>query len=85
MEIGAKVRSFILENFYVGEGEPLSDNDSLISRGIVDSTGMLEVIAFLEQEFGFVVKDDETVPENLDSIGRITDFIARKQRMRSVG
>jgi acyl carrier protein len=73
------VRRFILDNFYVADAASVSDDTSLIGEGIVDSTGMLEVIAFLEATFGIAVGDAETTPENLETIGRIAAFVARKQ------
>ena len=77
-EIAARVRAFVLENFYVSEPERLSDEDSLLRRGVVDSTGFLEVIGFLEATFGIAIQDRELVPENFETIGRITAFVERK-------
>ena len=79
MTIKEQVRAFILESFYVSDPSELTDDLSLIDSGIVDSTGMLDVILFLETEFGISVQDHETVPENLETLRRITDYIARKQ------
>lgn len=75
--VGAAVRAFVLENFYVEERD-LSDETSLIVSGIVDSTGMLEVIAFLEGHFGIQVEDREAVAANLETVGRIAAFVASK-------
>ncbi len=75
----ATVRSFIVKNFYVADPERLEDRTSLLDRGIIDSTGVLEVIAFLEREMGIEVKDAEMVPDNLDSIERIAAFVTRKK------
>lgn len=74
------VREFIVTNFYVPDGNTLGDDTSLLDQGIVDSTGVLEVTAFLEEKFGIKVEDSEIVPENLDTIGSIAAFIARKLR-----
>ena len=79
MTVQDRVRGFILESFYVSDPADLTDDISLIDSGLVDSTGMLEVILFIEAEFGFRVEDRETTPENLETIGRIADFVARKQ------
>jgi len=79
MNVNDSVRRFILDNFYVAEAASVADDTSLIGEGIVDSTGMLEVIAFLESTFGIAVGDAETTPENLETIGRITAFVGRKQ------
>lgn len=78
MDIEERVRKFITSNFYVAEASSLMDDTSLLDKGIVDSTGVLEVIAFLEDEFHVQVADEEMLPDNLDSIGRISAFIKRK-------
>jgi acyl carrier protein len=78
-EIQQIVRAFVCENFYIGSGEELDDEASFIDMGVVDSTGILEVVAFLEERFGIRIDDAELVPENLDSLGRITAFVARKK------
>jgi acyl carrier protein len=79
MEVLSRVRTFVTTNFYVGEGAALSDDASLLDAGVVDSTGVLEVVQFLENEFGLRVDDQEIVPENIDSIARIAAFIERKR------
>ena len=73
-----KVRSFVTTNFYVADPAKLADDASLLDAGIVDSTGVLEVVQFLESEFGLTVEDQEIVPENVDSISRIAAFSERK-------
>ncbi len=77
--IAQRVRQFIVENFFVSDASALADDTSLITGGFVDSTGLLEVIAFLESEYKIRVLDTETVPENLETIGRIAAFVARKR------
>ncbi|MBI5493966.1 MAG: acyl carrier protein [Deltaproteobacteria bacterium] len=79
MDTQQRLRGFITENFYVPDAEELALDTPLIDAGIVDSTGMLEVIAFIEGAFGIRVEDRETLPENLGTLGRILAFIARKQ------
>ncbi len=79
MTIADKVRAFVLENFYVADAGQLGDDTSLIVSGIVDSTGMLEIISFLEAEFGVEIGDREAIPANLETIGRIQAFVARKR------
>jgi acyl carrier protein len=79
MDIKQQVRTFILTNFYVSDASALTDDTSLLDQGIVDSTGVLEVISFLETTFGIQVLDEEMLPDNLDSIGRITAFVAKKK------
>jgi acyl carrier protein len=82
MDIGAiktQVRSFVTTNFYVANPAARADDASLLDQGIIDSTGVLEVIGYLESTFGITVEDAEMLPENLDSIQRISDFVGRKQ------
>ena len=76
--ISAQIRQFITTNFYVAQQTTVQDEDSLLEKGIVDSTGIMEVVGFLESTFGVAVADAELVPENLDSIQRITAFVQRK-------
>jgi acyl carrier protein len=78
MGIADRVRQFIQQNFLVQDPEKLLDDTSLVAEGIVDSTGMLEMIAFLEAEYRITIADAETVPANLETIGRITAFVASK-------
>jgi acyl carrier protein len=80
MEIAETFRSFITTNFYVADPAALSDDDSLLDAGIIDSTGVLDLIGFIEQQFGVTVADEELVPENLDSITRLTAFLERKHQ-----
>ena len=83
MDIKQQIRAFVVDNFYVPETAELDDDTSLIETGIVDSTGVLEVVAFLEREFGITVADREILPENLDSIERMTAFVMRQQAIAS--
>ena len=78
-EISAKVRDFVTTNFYVAAGESLSDEASLLDQGLIDSTGVLEVVGFLEEAFGVQVADEDMVPDNLDSISRIAAYVERKR------
>ena len=80
MSTKEKVRSYILENYlFSDDPAALADGDSFLDKGIIDSTGILEVIYFLEDEFGLSVEDDEMIPENLDSVDNIVAFINKKQ------
>jgi acyl carrier protein len=76
MIIDKEIREFIEENF-LPEKELLAE-DSLLQKRIIDSTGILELVAFLEGRYGFIVEDDELVPENLDSIRKISTYVHRK-------
>jgi len=79
MDIKEQVRNFVTSNFYVADPAALEDEASLLDRGIIDSTGVLEVIFFIEETFGITVEDSEMLPDNLDSIERIANFVARKK------
>jgi acyl carrier protein len=74
-----KIRAFIESNFYVPEGQKLADDASLLDSGVIDSTGVLELIGFLQDELGVEVADDEMIPSNLDSIAKIDAFVTRKR------
>jgi acyl carrier protein len=79
-----QIRSFILTSFLFTDDESkLKNHDSLLEQGIMDSTGVLELVGFLESQFGIKVADDELVPENLDSVDRIVAFVGRKQPAQS--
>jgi acyl carrier protein len=74
-----EIRDFIADNFLFREDRAdISDTESLLDAGLVDSTGILELVAFLEQRFNIQMADAEIVPENLDSIGAITTYVKRK-------
>ena len=79
MEITQQVRKFITSNFYVPNPAALADNASLLEQGIIDSTGVLEVIGFIEDTFGITIDDREMIPDNLDTIERISGFVQRKK------
>jgi acyl carrier protein len=79
MALQQQIRDFVTTNFYVPEPKALDDATSLLEHGIIDSTGVLEVIMFIETTFGVTVEDSEMLPENLDSIERIAAFVAKKQ------
>ena len=73
------VREFIVTNFYIPDESSLGDETSFLEEGIVDSTGVLELTAFIEETFSIKVEEADVLPENLDSIGNILAFIARKR------
>ena len=79
MGIKEQIRTFVTSNFYVADPASLADAASLLDNGIIDSTGVLEVILFIEETFGITVEDMEMLPDNLDSIERISNFVSRKQ------
>ena len=79
MSIQADVRQFIVKNFSVADPAWLPDDASLLAKGVIDSTGVLEVVAHLESTYGIKVDDAELLPENLDSIARIAAFVEKKK------
>jgi acyl carrier protein len=79
MEVKSAVRSFLVRNYHMNKGvAALKDDDSLLGKGILDSTAVLELLEFLEETFSVRIEDSEVVPENLDSLDRIDSFIKRK-------
>lgn len=77
--ISSRISNFIIANFLFGDSSKKpADTDSLIESGIVDSTGILELIEFLESEFGIQVKEEETVPKNLDSLDALRRYVQGK-------
>jgi acyl carrier protein len=81
-----EIRSFIAENFLYGvEDEGLKDSASFLANGLIDSTGILELVSFVEDKYGVVVKDDELVPANFDSVDNLSNFILNKKGPAAVG
>ncbi len=72
------VKAFIVENFLFGSDEGLEDNTSFMDEGIIDSTGILELIDFLEEEYSISVEDEEMIPENLDSLNNVVTYLRKK-------
>ncbi len=84
-DISLAVRRFIGENFLFRDNTDTIGNDaSLLDAGVIDSTGVLELVCFLETTFGIEVQDDEMLPENLDSIRAISNYVGRKLESRKV-
>ena len=80
MLVEQQIRQFIEDNFlFRGESERLERDESLLEAGLIDSTGVLELVGFIENEFAIPVADSEIVPENLDSIATITHYVSGKQ------
>lgn len=73
-----KVREFVIENFLFGDASKINDDVAFIETGVIDSTGILELVAFLEETYGIVFEDDEIVPENLNSLRNIESFLRMK-------
>jgi len=78
-EIAKKIRTFIFDNFLFDANEDaLANDDSLLEKGIIDSTGVLELVEWLEDDFGLEIDDDDLIPENLDSVNNLAAFISSK-------
>ncbi len=77
-QIKDKLVNFLAENFLLTDEVSLGNNDSFMENGILDSTGILELIGFVEETFCISVKDEEMLPENLDSIQNVLSFVKRK-------
>ncbi|KAB7622849.1 acyl carrier protein [Alkalilimnicola sp. S0819] len=81
-----QLRRFILENYlFTDEQCALGDDDSFLEREILDSTGIMELILFLEEQYGITVEEQEMTPDNLDSVSRLLDYLQRKQSAIAVG
>ena len=74
-----QVRGFIVNNFLFGEDRPFAEDESFLETGLIDSTGILELIRFIEDTFSFSVEDEEMIPENLDSLSNIARYVERKR------
>lgn len=78
MELASNIRAFIIENFLFGEYNNFKEETSFLESGMIDSTGILELVSYLEETFGISVEDEELIPENLDSIANIVAYLNRK-------
>lgn len=82
-QVSAVVRGYIVDNFLFGDGQGLNNSGSLLEAGALDSTGVIELVGFLEETFGIPIRDEDLVPENFDAIDRITRFVVGRLRERS--
>lgn len=78
-EIKATIRRFLDSNFLLGKKIELKDTESFLDSGLVDSTGVLEFVGFLQETWAIEVKDEELLPENFDSVQNLADFVRRKK------
>ena len=76
----AEIKEFIIDNFLFGDADGIGDDTSFLEEGIIDSTGVLELVAFLEENYNISVEDEELIPENLDSISNIAQYLERKMK-----
>jgi acyl carrier protein len=80
MTLHEDIREFIVENFLFGDDTGLKDNSSFLEEGIVDSTGIMQLVSFIQEQYLIVIEDEELTPENLDSIQKVADFVQQKRR-----
>ena len=78
MQIEHKIREFIVKNLYYAEDNPIADEDSFLETGVVDSMGVMELVAFIQSEFGVEVAQKEIVVENFDSVRKLANFVRRR-------
>lgn len=76
--ISLEIRQFIVQNFLFGDDQGLQNDTSFMQSGIIDSTGILELVNYIEQTHGIRIQDDELIPENLDSIDNLHQFLQKK-------
>jgi acyl carrier protein len=80
MQSKGELRNFIVENFLYGQDDhTLTDDVSFLEKGIIDSTGVLELVSFIEEKYGFSVGDDDIIPDNFDSLARLSNYVAKKK------
>ena len=77
-EVKETIKAFIIDNFLFGSSDGFSDDTSFMEEGIIDSTGILELIDFIEEKYLISVEDDEMIPENLDSLNNVTAYLSKK-------
>jgi acyl carrier protein len=79
LAVKSDLRRFLAENFIMGsQPAPIEDSDSFLEMHIMDSTGFLELVGFLEETYGIEIADEDMTPENLDSLDGVAEFVARK-------
>jgi acyl carrier protein len=76
--VAQQLRDFIVENFLYGQERAFQDDDSFLGEGIVDSTGVLQLVSHLEETYGITVEDEDLTPENMDSINSVVAYLSRK-------
>ena len=77
VETARTLREFVVANFYIPPGMRLDESTSFLEQGIIDSTGVLELVTFIEDRFGVAIRDEDLVPENFDSLGALAAFVDR--------
>ncbi len=79
MSVAEEIRNFVVDNFLFGDEAGLTDDSSFIREGIVDSTGILQLVTYLQERYQIAVDDEELTPENLDSVRRVAAFVEVKR------
>jgi acyl carrier protein len=78
-DVRVRLREFVAKNFYMPDPKSFTDQTSFLDQGIIDSTGVLELVTFVENEYGITVADDDMVPQNFDSIDALVAFVTKKK------
>jgi len=79
MQLKQDIKTYLIENFYYGQDDnTLTDDISFLENGIIDSTGVLELVSFIQEKYGITVGDEEILPDNFDSINKLAGFIMNK-------
>lgn len=79
-DVKQRLREFVAKNFYVPDPAALTDTTSFLEQGIIDSTGVLELVTFVENEYKITVEDDDMVPANFDSIDALAGYVAKRAK-----
>jgi acyl carrier protein len=80
MQYKSEIRQFVVENFLYGrDDDTLGDDVSFLEKGIIDSTGVLELVSFIEEKYGISVDDQELIPDNFDSLNNLSSFVSQKR------
>lgn len=81
MSIEQTIKNFIIENFIIdGNTDQLDHDQSFLESGIIDSTGIMELVSFIEEHFDIKIEDEELIPDNLDSVSNVSKFIGNKTK-----
>jgi len=79
MQLKQDIKTYLIENFYYGQDDNTLTNEiSFLENGIIDSTGVLELVSFIQEKYGITVSDEEILPDNFDSINKLAGFIMNK-------
>ena len=85
MSIEEEIRVFVVDNFLFGEEGGLKDDSSFLKEGIVDSTGIMQLVSFLQEQYLIAIEDEELIPDNLDSIRKVSLFVQGKKSLMKAG